>query len=32
MVELGIREMQYHQKIQELINQRIEIGYVVDFG
>jgi DNA-binding transcriptional LysR family regulator len=32
MVELGIREMQYHQQIQELINQRIDIGYVVDFG
>ena len=28
MVELGIREMQYHQQVQELINQRIDLGYV----
>jgi len=28
MVELGIRELQYHQQIQELLNQRIDIGYV----
>jgi hypothetical protein len=28
MVELGIREMQYHQQVQELIHQRIDIGYV----
>jgi len=28
MVELGIREMQYHQQVAELINQRIDIGYV----
>ena len=28
MVELGIRELQYHQQVQELLNQRIDIGYV----
>ena len=28
MVELGIREMQYHQQVQELINRRIDLGYV----
>src|SRR6266446_8124321 len=28
MVELGIREMQYHQQVQELIHQHIDIGYV----
>jgi DNA-binding transcriptional LysR family regulator len=28
MVELGIREMQYHQQVQELIHQRIDLGYV----
>jgi DNA-binding transcriptional LysR family regulator len=28
MVELGIRELQYHQQVQELINQRIDLGYV----
>jgi DNA-binding transcriptional LysR family regulator len=28
MVEIGIRELQYHQQIQELLNQRIDIGYV----
>jgi DNA-binding transcriptional LysR family regulator len=28
MVELGIRELQYHQQVQELINRRIDLGYV----
>jgi DNA-binding transcriptional LysR family regulator len=28
MVELGIRELQYHQQVQELLNQRIDIGFV----
>jgi DNA-binding transcriptional LysR family regulator len=28
MVEFGIREQPYHQQVQELINQRIDIGYV----
>jgi DNA-binding transcriptional LysR family regulator len=28
MVELGIRELQYHQQVQELINERIDLGYV----
>jgi DNA-binding transcriptional LysR family regulator len=28
MVELGIRELQYHQQVQELINHRIDLGYV----
>src|SRR5712672_2721602 len=28
MAELGIRELQYHQQVQELLNQRIDIGYV----
>jgi DNA-binding transcriptional LysR family regulator len=28
MVELGMRELQYHQQVQELINRRIDLGYV----
>jgi DNA-binding transcriptional LysR family regulator len=28
MVELGIRELRYHQQVQELINRRIDLGYV----
>jgi DNA-binding transcriptional LysR family regulator len=28
MVELGIRELQHYQQIQELINRQIDIGYV----
>jgi DNA-binding transcriptional LysR family regulator len=28
MVELGIRELQYHQQVHELINRRIDLGYV----
>jgi len=28
MVELGIRELPYHQQVAELINQRIDIGCV----
>ena len=28
MVELGIRELPYHQQVQELIHQRIDLGYV----
>ena len=28
MAELGIRELQYHQQVQKLLNQRIDIGYV----
>jgi DNA-binding transcriptional LysR family regulator len=28
MVELGLREQQYHQQVQELINRRIDLGYV----
>jgi DNA-binding transcriptional LysR family regulator len=28
MVEFGIRELPYHQQVQELIHQRIDIGYV----
>src|SRR5258708_10077671 len=28
MVEIGIRELQYHQQIQELIHQRIDIGHI----
>src|SRR5260221_1036751 len=28
MVELGIRELQYHQQVPELLNQRIDLGYV----
>jgi DNA-binding transcriptional LysR family regulator len=28
MVEFGIRELPYHQQVQELINQRIDIGCV----
>jgi DNA-binding transcriptional LysR family regulator len=28
MVDLGMRELPYHQQIQELLNQHIDIGYV----
>ncbi len=28
MVEFGVRELAYHQQVQELIHQRIDIGYV----
>src|SRR5260221_12537548 len=28
MVELGIRELQYHQQVPELISRRIDLGYV----
>jgi len=28
MVEFGIRELPYHQQVQELLHQRIDIGYV----
>ena len=28
MVEFGVRELQYHQQVQELINQPIDLGYV----
>src|SRR5260370_10267512 len=28
MVEIGIRELQYHQQIQEILNQRIDRSYV----
>ena len=28
MVEFGIRELQYHQQVQELISRRIDLGYV----
>src|SRR5260370_38732373 len=28
MVELGIRELQYHQQVQELISRKIDLGYV----
>ena len=28
MVELGLREQQHHQQVQELINRRIDLGYV----
>jgi DNA-binding transcriptional LysR family regulator len=28
MVELGLRELQYHQQVQELISERIDLGYV----
>ncbi len=28
MVELGLREQQYHQQVQELISRRIDLGYV----
>src|ERR1700730_4851197 len=28
MVELGIRELPYHQQVPELINRRIDLGYV----
>ncbi len=28
MVELGIRELRYHQQVQELINRRIDLGHV----
>jgi DNA-binding transcriptional LysR family regulator len=28
MAEFGVRELPYHQQVQELIHQRIDIGYV----
>ena len=28
MVGLGLREQQYHQQVQELINRQIDLGYV----
>jgi hypothetical protein len=28
MVEFGIRELQYHQQVPELISRRIDLGYV----
>ena len=28
MVEFGLRELQYHQQVHELVNKRIDLGYV----
>jgi len=28
MVEFRLRELQYHQQVHELVNKRIDLGYV----